>query len=65
MGVSMRRMENNIKTYLQGIRRGRVDWIILAQDRNKLWTVANTAMKFQSIQMRRIYWSTEKKKKNF
>ena len=29
---------------LQGIGRGRVDWINLAQDRNKLWAVVNTAM---------------------
>jgi hypothetical protein len=43
-------MDSNITTPLQGIEKGRVDWINLAQDGNKLWAVVNTAMNLRILQ---------------
>jgi hypothetical protein len=39
--------EDNIKIYLQEIGWGVVDWIDLAQDRNKLRVFVNTVRKFR------------------
>ena len=63
MVVYTRRMENNITPYLKGIERGRVDWINLAQNRNKLWAVVNTAMNFRILQTAENLLSNWKKKK--
>ena len=40
------RWENNIKTDLQEVGRG-IDWIELAQDRDRWWTVVNAVMNLQ------------------
>jgi hypothetical protein len=44
LGRPWRRWEDNIKTYLGEIRFGDVDWIHLAQDRDKWGALVNTVM---------------------
>jgi hypothetical protein len=44
LGRPRRRWEDNIKLYLQEIGWERVDWIALAQDRDKWGAVVNTVM---------------------
>ena len=45
MGRPRRRGEDNIKLDLQEMRWGRgMDWIYLAQDRDRWWAVVNTVM---------------------
>jgi hypothetical protein len=40
------RLEENIKVELQEVRWG-TDWIDLAQDRDRWWTIVNALMKFR------------------
>jgi len=40
-GRPRRRFEDNIKIYLQEIRRERLDWIHLVRDRNQWWVLMN------------------------
>jgi hypothetical protein len=44
LGRPSRRWANNVKKYLQELRRGGMDWIELAQDRDKEWAFANTVV---------------------
>jgi hypothetical protein len=47
LGRPRRGWEDNIKMYLREIGFGDVDWIHLAQDRDKWWAVVNTVMNLQ------------------
>jgi len=38
------RREDNIKMYLQGVECGGMDWIELAQDRDRWWALVNVVM---------------------
>jgi hypothetical protein len=44
LGRPRRRWEDNIKTDLQEVRCGGVDWIQLAQDRDRWWALVNAVM---------------------
>ena len=44
LGRPRRRWENNIKTYLQEVILGVMDWIELAQDRDRWWVLVNAVM---------------------
>jgi hypothetical protein len=45
LGIPRRRWEDNIKTDLQEVEcGGGVDWIELAQDRDRWWALVNTIM---------------------
>jgi hypothetical protein len=44
LGTPRRRWEDNIKTDLREIGWGGMDWIYLAQDRNRWRTLVNTVM---------------------
>jgi len=44
LGRPRRRWEDNIKTDLQGVRCGGMDWIELAQDRDRWWALVNAVM---------------------
>jgi hypothetical protein len=46
LGRLRRKREDNIKMYLREIRRGCMDWIDLAQDRDQWRAVENTVMNF-------------------
>jgi len=41
------RWEDNIKMYLQEVGWGGVDWIDLAQDRDRWWALLNAVMKLR------------------
>jgi hypothetical protein len=45
LGSPRRRWEDNIKIDLEDIWLEGVDWIHLAQDRDRWWTLVNTVMK--------------------
>ena len=45
LGRPTRRWEGNIKKNFQDVRLEGVDWIPLAQDRDKCWAPVNAAMK--------------------
>ena len=44
LGRPKRRWEDNIKMDLQEVGCGGMDWIGLAQDRDRLWALVNAAM---------------------
>ena len=44
LGRPRRRWEDNIKMDLQEVGRGGTDWIVLAQYRDKWWTLVNAVM---------------------
>jgi len=44
LGRPRRRWEDNIKMDLQEVRCGGMDWIELAQDRDKRWALVNAVM---------------------
>jgi len=44
LGRHKRRWEDNIKMNLQEVGCGGMDWIELAQDRNRWWALVNAAM---------------------
>ena len=44
LGRHMCRWDDNIKMDLQTVGCGGIDWIELAQDRDRRWTLANTVM---------------------
>jgi len=44
LGRSRRRWEDNIKMDLQELVCGAMDWVELAQDRDKWWTLVNAVM---------------------
>ena len=44
LGRPRRRWEDNIKMYLQEVGRGNMDWIELAQDRDRWRTLVNAVM---------------------
>jgi len=44
LGTSRRRWEDNIKVDLQEVGYGGIDWIELAQDRNRWWAFVNAVM---------------------
>jgi hypothetical protein len=44
MGRHRRRWEDNIKIALQEVECGDMDWIELAQDRDKWWALVNAVM---------------------
>jgi hypothetical protein len=46
LGRPRRRWEDNIKMDLREIGFGDVDWINLAEDRDRWWVLANTVMNF-------------------
>ena len=41
------RCEDNIKMYLHEVRWGGMDWIYLAQDRDRRWALVNAVMNFR------------------
>jgi hypothetical protein len=45
LGRHRRRWEDNIKKDLQEVRCGGMDWIELAQDRDRWWALVNAVMK--------------------
>jgi hypothetical protein len=47
MGRPRRRWEDNIRVDLQEVGCGGMDWIELAQDRDRWWTLMNAAMKLR------------------
>jgi hypothetical protein len=46
-GRPRRRWENNIKTFIQEVGCGGIDWIELAQDRDRCWSLVNAVMKIR------------------
>ena len=44
LGIPRRRWEDNIKMGLQVVGYGGMDWIKLAQDRDRWWAVVNAVM---------------------
>jgi hypothetical protein len=46
-GRPRRRWENNIKMVLQKVGCGDMDWIELAQDKDKWWALVNAVMNFR------------------
>ena len=44
LGIPRRRRVDNIRMNLQEVRCGYMDWIGLAQDRDRWWTLVNTVM---------------------
>jgi len=49
LGRPRRRWEDNIKMDLQEVGCGGMDWIELAQDRERWWALVNAVMKFREI----------------
>ena len=47
LGRPRRRWEDNIKLDLQEVGCGGVDWIELAQDRDRWWALVNAVMNFR------------------
>jgi len=47
LGKPRHRWEDNIKMDLQEVRCGGMDWIELAQDRDRWWAIVNMMMNFQ------------------
>jgi hypothetical protein len=47
LGRLRRRWEDNIKIDLQEVVCGGIDWIELAQDRDRWWALVNAVMNFQ------------------
>jgi hypothetical protein len=47
LGRPRRRWEGNIKMDLQDVGWGGIDWIDLAEDRDRWWVVANEVMNLQ------------------
>jgi len=47
LGRPMRRWENSIKMDLQEVGCGVMDWIELAQNRDRCWALMNAVMKFR------------------
>ena len=47
LGRHRRRWEDNIKMDLQEVGCGSMDWIELAQDRNRWWELVNAVMKLR------------------
>jgi hypothetical protein len=47
MGRPRRRWENNIKMDLQEVGCGGMNWIELAQDRDRWWALVNAVMNFR------------------
>jgi len=54
LGRPRRRLVDNIRMDLQEVRCGYMDWIGLAQDRDRWQTLVNAAMKFGFREMRGI-----------
>jgi hypothetical protein len=52
LGRSRRRWVDNIKTELQEVGCGGMDWIQLAQDRDRWWALVNAAMNSSSVKRR-------------
>ena len=46
-GRAKRRWEDNVKMDLQEMGWGGMDWIDLAEDRNRWWTLVNAVMKLR------------------
>ena len=47
LGRPRRRWEGNIKMDLEEVGRGCVDWMELAQDRDRWWALVSTVMNFR------------------
>jgi len=47
LGRPRRRWEDNIKMHLQEVGCGGIDWIELAQDRDRRWALVNAVMNFR------------------
>jgi len=54
LGRPRRRWEDNIKMDLQEIGCGGVDWMELAQDRNRWWALVSTVMNLRVPKMQGI-----------
>jgi hypothetical protein len=55
-GRAGRRWEDTIKMDLQEEGRGGMDWIGLAQDRDRWWALVNAVMNFQVPQNAENFW---------
>jgi hypothetical protein len=49
-----RRWEDNIKWIIQEVGCGGIDWINLAQDRDRWWAIVNAVMNLEFHKMREI-----------
>jgi hypothetical protein len=47
VGRPRRKLEDNIKMELQEVKCGVMDWIELAQDRDRWWAIVNVVMNLQ------------------
>jgi len=54
LGRPSRRWEDNIKMDLQEVGGGCGDWMVLAQDRDRWWTLVSTVMNLRVPKMRGI-----------
>jgi len=48
LGRPRRRWENNIKMHLQKVGFGGLDWIEMAQDRDRWWALVNAVMNLRA-----------------
>ena len=55
LGRPRRRWEDNIKMDLQEVGCGAVDWIEVAQDRDRWWALVNAVMNLRVHKMRGIF----------
>ena len=61
LGRPRRRWEDNIKMDIQEVGFGGMDWIQLAQDRNRWQALVNAVMNRRFHKMRGISWLVEKR----
>ena len=58
LGIPRRRWEDNIKMDLQEVGCGGMDWIELAQDRDRWWVLVNVVMNLRVPQNVGNFWTS-------
>ena len=58
LGIPRRRWEDNIKMDLQEVGCGGMDWIKLAQDRDRWWVLVNVVMNLRVPQNAGNFWTS-------